>query len=120
VAAWDAGNHRNYLHAADEGWLAVAEGVGSVSLFLFAAAEFLPGATSFFFGDLEFAAHFLEELFCADFVFLGGLGCCEGISSALSFGFELAIQVCLHFLGSFLFGTGVEEPTLELAFRGGS
>jgi hypothetical protein len=120
VAAWDAGDHGHYLDAADESWFAVSERVGSVSLFLFATAEFFPGAAGFFFRDLEFAPHLFEELFCADFVLFGRLSSGKGISSALSFGFKLAVQICLHFLGSFLLGAGVEEPALELAFRGGS
>jgi hypothetical protein len=48
------------------------------------------------------------------------LGSSKGIGSALPFFFELAVQVCLHFLRAFLLSTGVEKPALELAFGGGS
>jgi hypothetical protein len=33
----------------------------------------------------------------------------------LLFGLELALQVCLHLFGPFLFSPGVEKPALELA-----
>jgi hypothetical protein len=106
------------LDTADEGGLAVAEGVGSVALFLFAAAEFFPCAPSFLFGDLQLAPHLVEEIFSSGLVLLGRLGRGEGVGTALSFGFQLTFQVCLDLLGAFLLGTSVEEPALELALGG--
>jgi hypothetical protein len=116
VTAGDALDHGDDLDAADEGGLAVAEGVSSVALFLFAAAEFFPCAPSFLLGDLQLAPHLVEEFFGPGLVLLGRLGSGEGVCTTLSFGFELTFQICLDLLGAFLLGTSVEEPALELAF----
>jgi hypothetical protein len=108
-------DHGDDLDTADEGGLAVAKGVGSVALFLFAAAEFFPCAPSFFLGDLKLAPHLVEEIFGSGLVLLCCLGCGEGVCSTLSFRFQLTFQICLDLLGAFLLGTSVEEPALELA-----
>jgi hypothetical protein len=113
-------NHRHNLNTSNKRGLSVAQGVGSVSLFLFTTAELFPGTTRLLLGDLEFAAHLLQQLLGLDFVLFGFLGGRKGIGSALAFFFQLAVEVRLHFLGAFLLSTGVEEPALELAFGGGS
>jgi hypothetical protein len=103
------------LDSTHEGGFSVSKGGGTVSLFLFAATEFLPCAACFVLGDLELAVHFAKKVLGPDLVLFSSLRSCKCISAALSLSLQLTLQVCLHLLGSFLFRAGVEEPALELA-----
>jgi hypothetical protein len=105
------------LDSTYEGGFAVAEGGGSVSLFLFAATKFLPCAASFFLRDFKLTVHFAEKVFGSLLIIFSSLRCCKCIGATLALSFELTLQICLHLLRPFLFSAGVEEPALELALR---
>jgi hypothetical protein len=119
VTTWETGDHWHDLDATDKSGLSISEGVGSVTLFLFTTTKLFPGTACFLFGNLKFAAHLLEKLLGLHFVLLGFLSSSESLSAALPLGFELALQIGLRFLRSFLFGASVKEPTLEFALGRG-
>src|SRR5690554_5173627 len=92
--------------------------VGALSLYILPTTKFFPSATAFIFRDLQFSLGFLRKLLSRCFLNLQLTDLRDRISTGLPLNAQSPLKLGTHLTGALLVRACLEEPALELSFRG--